>query len=293
MDSGADQGLDEDEGNGSSIPHSPSPSSPHSCDHRSVDLELGDVAMSLCGGLEGCFDGSVPESLFLQCLVTYDDLCDEPRLLERSELVVRVNGRYYNWATAAPLICSAVMFRRPLPGRTLERLAELTMPKKKPAKKGSGRSYSWWSWRRSGEAAPSDQESDAAPETAQTETASAAAQPSVTEAQPEASEAQPEATEVTEPVQTATVAELAESQPEGHVTTEDSGPLVVEPLSGEAMVKAVEEAAGGEVAPGPQREEEARAGLEPADLSALTAECETQTGTPPGTPGRLWQGGVR
>lgn len=148
-DSGGDH--EEDEGNGSSIPHSPSPSSPHSA----VSLELGDVAMSLCGGLEACQGGDIPESLFLQCLVTYDDLSGDPRLLERPELVVRVAGRYYNWPTAAPMLCSGLMFGRPLPERSVARLAEQLMPKKKPAKKGAaGRSYSWWSWRRISESEP-------------------------------------------------------------------------------------------------------------------------------------------
>ncbi|XP_043242651.1 phosphatidate phosphatase LPIN1-like isoform X1 [Amphibalanus amphitrite] len=316
VDSGADHCLDEDEGNGSSIPHSPSPSSPHSCDHRPLDLELGDVAMSLCGGLEGNFDGSVPESLFLQCLVTYDELCDEPRLLERPELVVRINGRYYNWATAAPLLCSTVMFRRPLPPRTLERLAEQTMPKKKPAKKGSGRSYSWWSWRRSGEPPPADNQPDTAQEAVQVETAAVtgAAPPPVTGDHPVITEVTESADtesvtegQVTEPV-TPTETRVTEPMPElvsrqdteteGQITepsgqvaepSEDGAPPLVEPLSGEPLVEAAEEALSGEVAPGPLREDESRAGLEPADLTALTAECETQTGTPPGTPGRLWQ----
>ncbi|XP_037080656.1 phosphatidate phosphatase LPIN1-like isoform X2 [Pollicipes pollicipes] len=273
-DAAADHGLDDDEGNGSSIPHSPSPSSPHSSDGAvggrpldpDLERQLGDVAMSLCGGLEGCQDGDVPESLFLQCLVTYDDLCDDPRLLERPELVVRVAGRYYNWQTAAPLLCSGVMFRRALPANTVHRLAEQFMPKKKPTKKGAGRSYSWWSWRRSAATATRDEgEPPAQPASLDERDAS----------EPPPPPAAPTAELLSSEQPAAGPAALDERQAEG--------PLVMEPLTPGPL-------APEPAAPGPQRESEARAHQESVDLrlAAQTAECETQTGTPPDTPGRHW-----
>ncbi|XP_064484898.1 phosphatidate phosphatase LPIN3-like isoform X3 [Ornithodoros turicata] len=50
--------------------------------------------------------------------------------------------RYYNWNAISPHLLSLAMYHRPLPEKTLNRLADIHMPKKKK------RSYSWWSWGR-------------------------------------------------------------------------------------------------------------------------------------------------
>lgn len=61
-------------------------------------------------------EGELPESLFLQSIVTYDDFCDDPgRVLSSPDLVVRLGGRYYNWATAVPHLMALMLFQRPLP----------------------------------------------------------------------------------------------------------------------------------------------------------------------------------
>lgn len=69
--------------------------------------------MSLCGGLSNT-TGSIAEK-FLQHLITFDDLVNNPKVLEDPNLVIRYDGQYYNWKAASPLITSLIMFRRPLP----------------------------------------------------------------------------------------------------------------------------------------------------------------------------------
>lgn len=72
----------------------------------------GEISMSLCGGLA---DSGPSEDNFLQHLVSHNDLVRDPKLIENPNLVVRLNGKYYNWRTAGPLIMSLVIFQKPLP----------------------------------------------------------------------------------------------------------------------------------------------------------------------------------
>lgn len=51
----------------------------------------------------------------MQNLVTFQDLINNPKLLEDPNLVVRYDGQYYNMKAASPLIISLMVFRRPLP----------------------------------------------------------------------------------------------------------------------------------------------------------------------------------
>lgn len=69
--------------------------------------------MSLCGGLTDCSDLS--EDNFVQSLVTYSDIVDNPKLFENPNLVVRFNGKYYNWQTACPIIMTLILYQKPLP----------------------------------------------------------------------------------------------------------------------------------------------------------------------------------
>jgi phosphatidate phosphatase LPIN len=77
----------------------------------------GEISLSLCGGLAAA-DEKIPaptEDSFLQGLVTYNDLIQNPKLVENPDLVVRFNGKYYNWRAACPLIMSLVVYQKPLP----------------------------------------------------------------------------------------------------------------------------------------------------------------------------------
>nr|CAD7410327.1 unnamed protein product [Timema poppensis] len=114
---------------------------------------MGDVTMSLCGGLN---QYSVPsEKSFCQHQVTYEGLNKNPDLLENPDLVVRFCGKYLSWKAAAPQIISVLLFHKHLPQNTIDLLTAAHTPLALPASKEiepvseSGRSYSsWFSWRR-------------------------------------------------------------------------------------------------------------------------------------------------
>ncbi|KAF2349469.1 Lipin middle domain, partial [Trinorchestia longiramus] len=156
---------DAESGNGSSLPQSPHSSG----DPRQLSLDLGveqdtaaggghpvfeykgydDVALSLCGRVQELRSKEVPESLFLQSLVSYDDFCCNPTaLLANPDLVVRMGGAYYNWTTAAPQLLALVLFQRPLPPVLSEELVDAHLPKKEPRKRSPSMGLSWFGWRR-------------------------------------------------------------------------------------------------------------------------------------------------
>ncbi|XP_071067817.1 phosphatidate phosphatase LPIN3 isoform X2 [Dasypus novemcinctus] len=96
------------------------------------------IALSLCGGLADSRDIN-PEK-FNQHVVSYQDLTENPGLLDDPNLVVKVNGKHYNWAVAAPMILSLQAFQKNLPKSAVDKLEKEKMPRK------GGR---WWfSWRR-------------------------------------------------------------------------------------------------------------------------------------------------
>ncbi|XP_041588351.1 phosphatidate phosphatase LPIN3 isoform X1 [Vulpes lagopus] len=96
------------------------------------------IELSLCGGLADSRDISLEK--FNQHIVSYQDLVQNPGLLEHPNLVVKINEKHYNWAVAAPMILSLQAFQRNLPKSTVDKLEKEKMPRK------GGR---WWfSWRR-------------------------------------------------------------------------------------------------------------------------------------------------
>ncbi|XP_066519939.1 zgc:123305 [Hoplias malabaricus] len=97
-----------------------------------------DVTMSLCG-TEG-HTREINKEKFMEHIVKYQDLVNNPGIIDDPNLVICINSNYYNWAVAAPMILSMQAFQKNLPKNTIERLVKDKMPKK------SGR---WWfSWRR-------------------------------------------------------------------------------------------------------------------------------------------------
>ncbi|XP_006881594.1 PREDICTED: phosphatidate phosphatase LPIN3 [Elephantulus edwardii] len=96
------------------------------------------VVLSLCGGLADSRDISLEK--FSQHLVSYQNLAENPSLLDDPNLVVKINEKYYNWAVAAPMILSMQAFQKNLPKSAVDKLEKEKMPRK------GGR---WWfSWRR-------------------------------------------------------------------------------------------------------------------------------------------------
>ncbi|XP_067904513.1 phosphatidate phosphatase LPIN2-like isoform X2 [Heterodontus francisci] len=100
--------------------------------------ELPDVNLSLCGGLSD--NNEISQGKFVQHMVTYQDLVDNPGIIDDPNLVIGINKKYYNWAVAAPMILCIQAFQKNLPKATIDKLVKEKMPKK---------TGGWWfSWRR-------------------------------------------------------------------------------------------------------------------------------------------------
>ncbi|XP_071527206.1 uncharacterized protein Lpin isoform X1 [Panulirus ornatus] len=160
--SGGVKDEDAESGNGPSLPQSPHSvegaiGGPKICSdsdfedfrHPIFDYKgYHDIAFSLCGRLHE-YEGDFPESLFLQNLVTYDDFCENPQILDNPDLVIRFGGKYLNWNAAAPQILSLVLFQRPVPQKLADDFIKEHMPKKEIRKRSQSKGYSWFSsWRR-------------------------------------------------------------------------------------------------------------------------------------------------
>ncbi|MGH0130624.1 UNVERIFIED_CONTAM: hypothetical protein FKN15_055282 [Acipenser sinensis] len=79
------------------------------------------------------------EELFQEKSVSYQHFVENPSIIDDPNLVVKIGSKYYNWATAAPLMVAMQVFQKPLPKATVENIMKEKMPKK------GGR---WWfSWR--------------------------------------------------------------------------------------------------------------------------------------------------
>lgn len=131
------------------------PSSPIAGERPKETIEeYHDIALSVCGELR---NGKVSLESFIQSMVTFDDLCNNPAILSDPKLVIRINDRYYNWQIAAPMLMSHVVFQRPLRQDTCQSLVKQHMPKKE--KRRSYRNmYYWFSWR--AEEKSSDEENE-------------------------------------------------------------------------------------------------------------------------------------
>ena len=69
--------------------------------------------------------------MFQNSLVSFDEFCQDPSsLFTNPKLVVRVEGKYYSWQVAAPMIMSAIVYLQVLPMGTHKKLVNKFMPKK-------------------------------------------------------------------------------------------------------------------------------------------------------------------
>ncbi|KAI5244258.1 Phosphatidate Phosphatase Lpin1 [Manis pentadactyla] len=99
--------------------------------------DLPSIAISLCGGLSD--NREITKDAFLEQAVSYQQFVDNPALIDDPNLVVKIGNKYYNWATAGPLLLAMQAFQKPLPKATVESIMRDKMPRK------GGR---WWfSWR--------------------------------------------------------------------------------------------------------------------------------------------------
>lgn len=109
---------DVESGRGASLPQSPHSvegaiGGPSSTVLVSEIKSLGTYSLSLCGGLADP-DGITLEK-FMSKIVTFDDLCENPNMINNPDLVVRVEEQYYNWLTAAPMLLSQLVYQKNLP----------------------------------------------------------------------------------------------------------------------------------------------------------------------------------
>ncbi|VDL96558.1 unnamed protein product [Schistocephalus solidus] len=98
-----------------------------------------ELKLSLCGGLSA--DSQVNEESFYASLVTFEDFSKDPAgIISNPNLVLFLNGKYYNWGMGAPLLLSYTCFQTELPYSSILRLEQDFMPKKRPRRKA------WFSW---------------------------------------------------------------------------------------------------------------------------------------------------
>ena len=104
------------------------------------------MTLSLCG-----WDPEPDAARFEEHAVTFSDFCNNPMLLENSNLVVNFRGKYYNWKVAAPIISSLMVFNRPLLQASVDQLCNMHMPSNQSIKDvtKTEAKTSWWHWRRS------------------------------------------------------------------------------------------------------------------------------------------------
>ncbi|XP_030554752.1 phosphatidate phosphatase LPIN3 isoform X2 [Drosophila novamexicana] len=163
---------DRESGNGTSLPHSPSSLEEN---QKSMDSDFDEskqlapqgkkyldfVAMSMCGMQE---NGAPPrDEDFDRQLVTYPDVCKNPNMFASPNLVVRLNGKYYTWMAACPIVMTMITFQKQLTEDAIEQLispaAQVGGDDKPeavhPTDNVGQTKRSWWIWRRSQDAVPS------------------------------------------------------------------------------------------------------------------------------------------
>ncbi|XP_072378648.1 phosphatidate phosphatase LPIN3 isoform X2 [Diabrotica undecimpunctata] len=170
--------VDCESGNGPSLTQSPN--SADGC--KSIDSDFDEqnklaqsfsqeISLSLCG-----WDPSPNYNSFLEKVVKFSDLCNNPILFENPNLVVRIKDKYYSWKVAAPIITSIMVYGRPLVQSSVDQLCSMHMPIITPQELKEGPKQearrSWWSgWRRGGasrETTPAPENANEALKTADT-----------------------------------------------------------------------------------------------------------------------------
>ncbi|XP_066901031.1 phosphatidate phosphatase LPIN3 isoform X2 [Halyomorpha halys] len=146
---------DAESGNGPSLPQSPHSVEGAVCGPKSSDFEHSkgfpeDLAMSFCG------PNPTPEQ-FEESQISYNDFIVNPQVIFDPKLVVRIEGKYYTWKSAAPILVSFFFFNKTLPQEVLSRISESEIDHDEkgvearidPKGKQSRKTYSsWFYWSR-------------------------------------------------------------------------------------------------------------------------------------------------
>ena len=134
---------DQESGKGHSLPQSPL---------RDSYSILGDVQISLCGfqlnpnaatptlmlpsseppttTIVSCEYEASFEDLFQQHIVPFERFMEEiTNITTNPNLVIKINNRYMNWASASPIILSAILYQKNLPTDTVNMVLDTHMPK--------------------------------------------------------------------------------------------------------------------------------------------------------------------
>ncbi|KAJ3044700.1 hypothetical protein HDV00_001104 [Rhizophlyctis rosea] len=118
----------------------------------SVSLEEGGVIeLSLCGyrSLKS-LPVEAAENNFVQNQISFEMFCGNPSIINDPNLIVKINGNYYSWAVAGPILLSHMAFGKPLPEETMQKLLKQQILQGK-ANPDVSRKYSfthlksWWS----------------------------------------------------------------------------------------------------------------------------------------------------
>lgn len=113
-----------------------------SAEHGHPYSYFRDVSLSLCGGLkDGC--GSISMDKFHHHLVTFEDFCKDPGIVDNPNLVVRLHGRLLNWKVASVVMMAAAAYHCPLPVDLVDALIKQHMPPKMEERR-KGLFSSWW-----------------------------------------------------------------------------------------------------------------------------------------------------
>lgn len=68
------------------------------------------VSLSLCGNVN-----EVSKEKFAEHLITFEQFCKNPEIINDLKLVVKIGDKFYNWACAAPILLCLSTFEENLP----------------------------------------------------------------------------------------------------------------------------------------------------------------------------------
>eukprot|EP01119_Soliformovum_irregulare_P021520 TRINITY_DN7182_c0_g1_i1.p1 TRINITY_DN7182_c0_g1~~TRINITY_DN7182_c0_g1_i1.p1 ORF type:complete len:897 (-),score=322.29 TRINITY_DN7182_c0_g1_i1:45-2735(-) len=105
------------------------------------------VEMSKCGHLTGAFEAATKQDIdkiFKESKISYEDICQNPDLITDSNVVFKIQDKYYPWAIAGPLVISMMAFKKPLTQDTVDKL-ELKFKEKLKTQEKKG--WGAWLWR--------------------------------------------------------------------------------------------------------------------------------------------------
>ncbi|CAF0997166.1 unnamed protein product, partial [Didymodactylos carnosus] len=128
---------DQDSGKGYSMPQSPFREHETSC-------MLGDVQLSLCGNISKQL--TINDDLFNKHFISYEQFITNTNVINDPNLVVRMNGKYYNWAVASRIMAAASIYHQKLPQETIDTLQEKHMTQEPTKPIYTSERRGWWSW---------------------------------------------------------------------------------------------------------------------------------------------------